>query len=673
MADLDETDPGDGGSTRRAFIQGVAGAIAGAAIVSGCDAPQGGSESGGGAAAGVGGTSASADAANYPPMLQGLRGQNDPPRDVVHALRDGAAMPPATDTGEEYDLVVVGSGMSGLGAAYFFKKALRNAKVLVLEACDDFGGHARRNEFQVDGKQVIAAGGTYFIQVPDSYTPEGKALLADIGFDRKRYMEAMGRNYEQLARYKLTNTVFFRSETYGEDRLVNPAHDFSGASLAFKPDISWEEYLSRTPLSKEARADILKIVNNRKDHFPGLSQKEKIERLRHISYADYLTKMIGIGPEAMGFIQDQAGASSGNVGMGPDSFSAWRAHSHHYPGFGGMGLPHVPISDVVTDDQMGPDMHLPDGNGGVARLLVRWLIPAALPGNTMEDAVPKHVDYSQLDRPEHDVRIRLGSPVISAVHDGEPDPEASQSVSVTYLKDGMAHRVKAKGCVMACFNAVVPYLCPQMPAPQKEALHLAVRKPLLIATVALRNWRAFAKLNAYWITAPGCFYYATLLDPGNPLVEDFAGPPDPNKPTTVMLMHVPNFPGVSARDQFRAGRAELMGIELEEYERLAREQLGRMLAGGGFDPDRDIAGITINRWAHGYASGANDLYDPDWSHAESPWVKGRQRFGRITIANSDAAGIAMTQAAFDQANRAVKEMLDAVIQPDFSKTDPQRG
>lgn len=668
MTGSDETVPKGGGNTRRSFIQRVAGTLASASLPAGGQA---------GAAKLPASVQQSAIdppeiAGYYPPMLQGVRGQNDEAKDAVHALRDGASMPAANDTEEVYDLVVVGSGMSGLASAYFFRKALPNCSVLVLEACDDFGGHARRNEFRVDGQQVIAAGGTYHIQLPETYTPEGKTLLADIGIDLKRCYDAIGQAYEKLTQYKLTNTVFFRSEAYGKDQLINPALDFSGASDAFRPSVSWQEFLARTPLSATAQSDILRIVNDHQDYMAGVTLEIKIRQLRHMSYADYLTRRLNVGPEAMAFIQYQAGASNGNVGVGPDSFSAWRAYSNHLPGFAGMGLPPVHASDIVRDDQIQPDVHLPDGNGAVARLLIRWLIPTALAGTTMEDSVAKHVDYSQLDRADNDVRIRLNSPVTRVVHDGSPDPDASKSVSVTYLKDRQAYCVKTKSCVLACFNSVIPHLCPEMPERQKKALHLAVRKPLLIATVALRNWRAFAKLKVQWITSPGCFYYATLLDPGIAIGE-YGGLPDPNRPATVMMMHVPNFPGHSARQQFRIGREEMLPIKREEYEKGVREQLGRMLAAGGFDADKDIAGITINRWAHGYAAGTNDLFDPEWSHTETPCVRGRQRFGRITVANSDAAGVALTQAAFDQANRAVREILTDVIRPDFSKKDIMHG
>jgi spermidine dehydrogenase len=259
---------------------------------------------------------------------------------------------------------------------------------------------------------------------------------------------------------------------------------------------------------------------------------------------------------------------------------------------------------------------------------------------------------------------------VRAQHDG--DAGTATAVDVTYMKDGKSHRVRAGTVVMACFNAIVPYLCPELPEPQKAALHLAVRKPLAAVTVAITNWRAFAKLKVRMITSPGGFYYLSLLDLGINL-GGYRSAASPDDPATILMAYAPSFPGMPARDQYRAGRAKMLQYTLDDYKQKVYEQLGRTLGPAGFDTARDISGITVNRWAHAYACGGNDLYDPEWSHAESPWVKGRQRFGRIAIANSDAAGVSMTQAAFDQANRAVKELLYDVVEPTFYFSNPARG
>jgi spermidine dehydrogenase len=661
-----------GATTRRQFVEGVMGAFVGASVVAGSVTAEAASPATPSLPTAIPmAPVAPANAADYPPLLQGLRGQIQSAMQAGHALRDGTPSPVPETLDENYDLVVVGAGMSGLAAAYFYRKQMPNARILILDACDDFGGHARRNEFNVSGRQLISAGGTYMIMFPATYTPEGKSLLADIGIDGGRYYEAVTNSVALTDGYKLGAATFFDHETYGVDRLVTDSRDFTGFESNFPGyTAKWSDYLARTPLSKAAKRDIGRMVEDKVDHLPGLSVEQKIERLRKISYADFLTTYLQVGPDAMKFLQNQMGAGLLNVGAGPDSFSAWRAYNAHYPGFVGMGLPHVRVSNIVRNDQLVPDIHLMDGNAGIARLLVRWFIPDALPGKTMEDSVAAHVDYSVLDRPQNDVRIRLSSTVIAAKHDGDPD--TAQSVYITYMKDGKAQRVRSASCVMACFNAIVPYICPELPQAQKQALHLMVRKPLVLTTVAVTNWRAFAKSKVQVLAAPNSFYYMSILDLGYN-IGDYRASVNPNEPATVMMMHVPSFPGMPARDQYRAGRAAMLGYSLADYENKARDQLKRALGAHGFDPDRDIAGITVNRWAHAYACGTNDLYDPQTTLQESPWVKGRQRFGRITIANSDAAGVSMTQAAFDQANRAVKELMYNVVDPMFYYSNPARG
>ena len=235
---------------------------------------------------------------------------------------------------------------------------------------------------------------------------------------------------------------------------------------------------------------------------------------------------------------------------------------------------------------------------------------------------------------------------------------------MTYVQNGRALRVRAGSCVMACYNAMIPYLCPEIPADQQAALKMAVRKPYVYTQVAINNWTSFANLGVGAIHSPGAFHKTIGLDWGVN-VGDYRHSASPDEPILLWLERIPIRPGLSARDQFRAGREELLATSFETFERNIRDQLGRALGEGGFDPARDIAAITVNRWPHGYAGAGNDLYDPDWSYDEAPWVVGRQRFGRITVANSDAAAISLTQAAFDQAHRAVQELLTDVIRPEF--------
>jgi spermidine dehydrogenase len=593
----------------------------------------------------------------YPPALTGLRGSHEGSFEVAHQMRDGRVWENAEDTRERYDLVVVGGGLSGLAAAYFYRKALPEGRILILDNHDDFGGHAKRNEFRVGGWLIIGYGGTMMIHGAASYTYQAKALLQDIGVDSARFLKSTERDRSLYRTMGLKRAVFFDRETFGVDRLVvgEPARRPEPGSP------TWAEFLAKTPLSEPVKKDILRLYEDHRDYFPGLSAEEKIRKLRKTSYQDFLLHVVKVGPRVIPYFL-RMGLGGANGAAGIDSYSAWGAfRTGWFPGFEGLGLERPPRS-WVAGDEFGENIHFPDGNAGVARLLVRFLVPKALPGDTMEDAVTTPVWYAALDEPENPARIRLNSTVVRARHVGEP--RKASEVEVTYVQRGRALRVRSGSVVLACYNAIVPHLCPELPEEQKQALHMAVRQPIVYTNVVVRDWKAFYDLGVSSIYSPNGFHESLSLDQGISLGE-YRCSRSPEEPMVLHLQRVPIAPGIPARDQFRAGRMELQTTTFETFERNIRDQLGRALADGGFDPARDIAAITVNRWPHGYAGGANDLYDPEWSYDEVPWVIGRKRFGRITIANSDAAATSLTHAAIDQALRAVTELLTDVVRPEF--------
>ena len=331
---------------------------------------------------------------------------------------------------------------------------------------------------------------------------------------------------------------------------------------------------------------------------PGLTQEQKIERLQKISYKDYILTIAKVSPDVLPFFQ-QSSLGWANGAGGIDSYSVYGCFRlGRFPGMDGLGLGERPADSYV--ERTGTNIHFPDGNGSVARLLVRWLIPDALPGGTMEDSVTSRVNYARLDDPKSSARIRLNSTVVRVRHDGQPG--RAKFVDVTYVQNGKAHRVRGKAVVMACYNAIVPYLCPELPEPQKAALRLAVRQPNVYTNVAIRNWTSFQKIGASSIFCPGGFHHTIQLDFAIS-IGSYQCPKTPNEPMVLHLEREPLSPGLPVRDQFRAGRAELLATSFETFERKIRDQLGRALADGGFDPARDIEAITVNRWPHGYAAG----------------------------------------------------------------------
>jgi spermidine dehydrogenase len=575
----------------------------------------------------------------YPPALTGMRGNHDGTFTYAHQLRDGKrwdSTGAAASTGETYDLVVVGGGISGLAAAYFYRKnAGKSARILVLDNHDDFGGHAKRNEFQAGGRMLLSYGGTQSIESPGKYSDVAKTLLAELGIQTDKFYKA----YDQKLYSNLGTAAFFDKETFGADRLVTRMNA-----------TPWPEFLAKAPLSDAARRDIARVYTEKADYLPGLSAQEKLTKLGQISYADYLLEYCKLSPETLPFFQT---FTHDLFCVGIEAVSARACYeagddyqSFTYPGFDGLGFPEQEKEEPYI-------FHFPDGNATVARLLVRALIPGAVPGETMDDVVTARADYGKVDDANSPVRIRLNSTAVHAQH--VKGTTASKDVEVAYVREGKLVTVRAKNCVLACYNGMIPYICPDLPEKQKEALSYLVKAPLVYTHVAVRNWTAFHKLGVHHIVAPGAYHTYTALDFPVSLGQ-YKFPSNPEEPMVLFMLRTPCRPGLSPRDQHRAGRIELMQTPFATFERNVRDQLARMLSGAGFDSARDIEGITVNRWAHGYAFTPNSLFDPDWKEAEKPWVIGRKRFGSIAIANSDAGADAYTNVAIDQAHRAVTEL-----------------
>ena len=586
--------------------------------------------------------------APYPPALTGLRGTHDGAWEVAHSLRDGRAWDEAsaTTTDERYDLVVVGGGISGLAAAYFYRQAAgAGARILVLDNHDDFGGHAKRNEFTLGGRLLIGYGGTQAIENRRGWSPVAKGLRDELGIDTDRFFTAVDQTlYTKLG---MGQGVFFDRARWGVDRLVKDGRG-NQAEGPTPPSGWWRAFAKSAPFSEKARQDFIRLHEERVDYLPGQSIDQKRATLRKTSYRDFLINHARVDPQVADYFQQRPHSG---WGIGADAAPATAA-GRTWPGLQGLGLPG---GNGEGDPYI---FHFPDGNASIARLLVRRLIPGVSPtGTTMDDVVTARFDYTQLDQPRSPVRLRLNSTVVRVRHDGAPD--AASDVVVTYVRGGHSYTVRAARCVLACYHSIIPRLCPELGERQRAALLFGVKTPLVYTNVLLRNWRAFQKLGVSHVYTPSSYYALMFLDFPVTLGE-YRPPRDPDEPILLHLVRVPCDPGKPRRDQHRAGRADLLRTTFEQFERETRDLLARVLDGGGFDPARDIGGITVNRWPHGYADFGDPLTDPDWPEAERPWVIARQPFGRIAIANSDAAHEAETHAAIDEGHRAVQELLQAV-------------
>jgi spermidine dehydrogenase len=578
----------------------------------------------------------------YPPALTGLRGQHPGSFEVAHAFaREGRRFGiDAARLEASYDLVVVGGGISGLAAAWFYRRAVGpNARILILDNHDDFGGHAKRNEFTLGSRLMIGYGGSQSIQSPKTlWSDVAKSLLVELGVDVARFETAFERDfYPSLG---LSRGMFFDRETFGRDALVPGDVLLSRDNDASGP---LKTFVAAMPISDASKAQLLSLYDPTRDPLPGKSIEEKLRILKTTSYRDYLIKIWGCNEEVANGFQ---GRPLGFFGLGSDAVPAADLRAFGYPGFAGLGFP----AENHPEWREPYIYHFPDGNASLARLLVRMLVSGVASGHTMDDVVLAVFDYRRLDRPDSNVRIRLNSTVLDVRNVGD-------KVNVGFVCGGSAHRVAASHTVLACFHMMIPYLMPELPQAQREALAQNVKTPLVYANVVVRNWRPWLALKISDISAPTSFFSQVALDFPVSL-GTYGHPRDPAEPIVLHLVHVPGAPnsGLDARAQFHIGQAKLLAMPFADFELRISDQLDRMLAPGGFSSERDITAITVNRWPHGYSYAANSLFDPE-DYDDRVLKVARQPLGRVAIANSDAAGDAYAHLAIDQAGRAVRELL----------------
>ena len=597
----------------------------------------------------------------YPPASTGMRGSHPGAFEVAHSLRDGTFWDSSVkpeDSGESYDLIIVGGGISGLTAAHFYRKAAgEKARILILDNHDDFGGHAKRNEFRVGNAFRLGFGGTFSIESPAPYSAVAKGVIEELGIDVSSYPKYADRKlYSSLG---LRPKIFFDKETFGADKLViNPTPrgaDDSEGIAELRAELL-RQFLAEAPIAEQAKRDLERLHHDQTDYFPGLTSDEKKAKLARVSYANYLTDTVHAHGDIVKIFQAMP---HGLFGVGIDAVSAQDAWGLGFPGFDGLKLDPTPGKGMNRDCIPNAEadkyfFHFPDGNASIARMLVRKLIPDAIAGKTSLDMILAKANYAKLDQSSAPVRVRLNSTAVRVKHLG--DAASAKEVEVAWAQGSKVSTAKAKNAILACWHVVIPYICEELPDKQKQALATAQKVPLLYTNVAVRNWTSFQKLGASSVYAPGMYHSSVNLDlPVS--IGGYECARKPDEPIVVHMMKAACRPGRPARDQHRMGRIELYSTTFEAMERRIRDQLARTLGPGGFDPARDISAITVNRWPHGYAYEYNSLFDAFWLEGgETPCEVARKTYGRIAIANADAGAYAYTDEAINQAWRAVGEI-----------------
>jgi len=554
---------------------------------------------------------------------------------AAHAMRDGAyEKTAATDTGEMYDLVSVGGGLSGLAAAVFFQKN-KGGRCLVLDNHPIFGGEAKRNEFLVDGHRLIAHQGSAIFLVPKKggYTDRFYEM---IGMDRSTfdYQTWRGPSPEMA----LHQSPYAEPKDYGF---------YFGPPFGKRPGVwvvdPWGRKLSGAPLSDAAKADLMRWRTVPDDGPRPQTEGDAISRqLDTITLEEHLMARHRITRETVrNFLSPVEG---GGYGLGPDALSAYCAYAieTEFPGDG----------DSALGDQM-----FPDGNTGFARLMVKTLIPDAFAGpHTVEAVWKSRVNFAALDRGGQHTRIRLNATVVRVEHAGNPG--SAPHVVVTYAKGKQLFRVKARAVVMAGGSWTSKHIVRDLPASHRDAYAQFYRSPCLMANVAVRNWRFLYKMGM-----SGCRWFGGLGDylSVRPMATlDGVSPTiGPDSPTVLTIKVLFAQPGLPIGEQGAQGRAKLLGTSFAQYERALREQLADMFAPGGFDPRRDIAGIILNRWGHAYVNPQPGFFFGVSGKPAPQDVLRDAPHGRIAFANTDLAGAMDHRNSIREADRAVRQLVGA--------------
>ena len=587
----------------------------------------------------------------YPPTLTGMRGSHAGSFEVAHALAWQGQKPDAYESlDEHYDLVVVGAGMSGLAAAwYYLKKAGPNARVLVLDNHDDFGGHAKRNEFHHKDRMLLSLGGAQNLDSPSNYGDVAGSLLIDLGIDEAAIAKMAANTPDDYVLGGKLGGDFGLTVPDGDEYLTiggNWLKFFHGRG-------GYKAAVVELPIPKNQRDKLVGFFGGEQDLLDDLSLTEKWDYVNNTSYNQFLVDRVGLSVDTIPILNAHLRILNGPSGWNHTVLEGILAGS---PGLRAMGW----LADFVDSigamllDELAGDVRMfPDGNASVARLLVQKMIPGVAPGmKGFEDVAIARFNYGALDQADQSTRIRLNSTVVGV-------REVDDYVQIDYVQQGKPLRITANHCVLACYNNLIPELCPEMSDAQKSGLGYGVRIPFVYANILLENGRAFSELGVQMTQCP---YDPFQWVSAAPTVTSggYEPPRGPDDPMVVFMMASPTpADGTegTTRDLLRLGRHKIYASTFDDYELQIREQLQKMLGKYGFNHEEDIKAITVNRIPHGYAYWYQGLDDPEWEEGQAPHEIGRQQFGRISIANTDSEVTPLMNAAFDAAHRAVEEQI----------------
>jgi len=543
------------------------------------------------------------------------------------------------DTSQSYDLVIVGGGLSGLGAAYEFNKfSLKQAKCLIIENHPISGGAAKRNEFMVRGERLIGPQASNAFGVIDRPGVPGYDIYSELGVPTEFEYGELAPGLAPLD-FDSTNfgyRLWFDSKSIG--------HYYAGQGTPGKWVAGfWESDLAGTPYSEKARKDFLRWRNITDRHYEGDDYSRWLDSM---TYKDYLEKILKLDPEITRYA-DPVLASV--VGLGCDVISAYTARQVSMPGF-----PEFQGHRSLRNSHWHS---FPGGNDGFSRYFIKALIPDAIGGGrSFADIHNGRVRFPALDQEGNKVRLRLGSSVVRVKHEDGSTP--GKSVTVIYIKEGKLYRLKARSVVMACGSRLSRKVVSDLPANYTAAYDQFHVSPILVANVALANWRFLYRMGftaCKWFSGFG--FGCNIRKPM--FVGNYRPPLHPDKPTVLTFYVSFHQPGLSVEEQGESGRRKLLGTSYAEFESLIAGQMKRLFSDAGFVAEKDIAGIILNRWTYAYVNPQPGFYFGK-NGKSAPRDVIREPFGRIAFAHAELNGHQHWVAAVDEGRRAAKQAMSAL-------------
>jgi spermidine dehydrogenase len=580
----------------------------------------------------------------YPPSLTGMRGNHPGSFETSHAFAWNGVKPSEFESlDEHYDLVIVGAGISGLAAAHFFQQRFgQDAKILLLDNHDDFGGHAKRNEFNESGRMLLAPGGSLNIEQPDHYSDVAKDLLADLDID----LTVMQKNMDEYG--LMSAQVETLLSLPGANGHVSVRGTWPGLMFGIG---DFESAVRALPLPESEKDKLTEFIRGEIDYLKDLSASEKQTYVETTSYREYLLNRVGFAEDTIAIFFQVPLLMYGTAGWRSSVMEAFYLGCPGIQGMRWLGE----LADQIVAGLTAPGQssaYFPDGNASLTRLLVHKLIPKVAPGaGGFSDIAAQRFDYGALDRADHPVHLRLNSTAVGVQENKD------KRVAVNYVQNGRSVSVTGDRCILACYNGAIPYLCPDLPEKQKEGLRYGVKVPLTVTNVLLKDGRAWSKMGAGAVNCPQD-PYVSMTTPPPTTTGGYQLPQNSDDPMLVYLLGVPNVEITgkeTSREILRTARHKVYATTFETYEQEVRDQLQGVLGEFGFNHETDIRAITVNRWPHGYAYEYMSLDDKQWPEGKAPHEIGRAQFGRISIANSDSEAYAYVNAAIDSAWRAVEE------------------